>query len=286
MSDDTTVSRRLAPGSRVADTLRDDYQISLLVEEVLEDVQTGFQHIQIVRTAYFGKALLLDGIIQLTERDNAAYHEMITHPAILAKGDARRVLIVGGGDGGTLQQVLKHSSVEQAVVCELDRGVVELCEKHFPAFEKPFQNPRSQLVIEDAFDYLQRPDSKFDVIMADTTDPIGEAEKLFSPEFYRLMANALTPGGVVVTQCEQMYFNTDLIQEMVGIGRSLKKHAGYFYTLVPTYPGGSIGFLYMSDTHWSEGFGRAYPEGLQYFNAGVHQAAFALPEFLKQALGE
>src|SRR5688572_19389505 len=99
-SDDRLAHSRLQAGSRVADTLRDDYQISLLIEEVLEDEQTGFQHIQIVRTAYFGKALLLDGIIQLTERDNAAYHEMITHPAILAKGDARRVLIVGGGDGG------------------------------------------------------------------------------------------------------------------------------------------------------------------------------------------
>jgi spermidine synthase len=268
----------------LTDELLDFYRISILAEDILVDEHTGFQHLQIAQTKFFGRALILDGIIQLTERDNPAYHEMIVHVPMLAVDDPKRVLIVGGGDGGALREVLRHPGVERAVVCELDRRVVEVCAEHFPGFGRPLDDPRAELVIEDAFDYLQRPDQRFDVIIADTTDPIGEAEKLFSPEFYRLMADALTPGGAITTQCEQMYFHTDLIREMVQIGRSLARHAAYYWTHVPTYPGGTIGFLYLSDTPPERGFGKAHPEGMRYFNAEMHRAAFALPEFLRQAL--
>lgn len=268
----------------LTDTLLDYYQISLLCEEMLVDEQTEFQHIQVAKTAFFGKALILDGIIQLTELDNPGYHEMLVQIPMLAVENPRQILIVGGGDGGSLQQVLKHPGVEQAVVCELDRRVVEVCQEHFPQFGRPYDDPRAELVIEDAFTYLQHADRQFDVIIADTTDPIGEAEKLFSPEFYRLMASVLAPGGAVTTQCEQMYFNTGLIKQMIGIARELKRYATYYYTLVPTYPGGSIGFLYMSDTHWESGFGKPMPAGLRYLNPEVQRAAFALPEFLRLAL--
>jgi len=209
---------------------------------------------------------------------------MIVHVPMVAFGEPKRVLIVGGGDGGSLQQVLKHPSVEKAVVCELDRRVVELSNQYFPDFGRPYDDPRAELVIQDAFDYLQQRDSKFDVIVADTTDPIGEAEKLFSAEFYRLMSNALTPGGVITTQCEQIYFDTGLIKEMLTLGRRLRKHSAYYYTHVPTYPGGSIGFVYISDTPYQDGFGRALPDGLKYLTPEIHQAAFALPQFLKDAL--
>lgn len=180
------------------------YRKSLRTQEVLVDEQTEFQHLQVVQTEFFGRALILDGIIQLTERDNMGYHEMITHVPMLAHGNPKRVLIVGAGDGGSLQQVLRYPSVEEAVVCELDRRVVEVCTDYFPHFGNPFANERAKLVIQDAFDYLQLPDNKFDVIISDTTDPIGPAEKLFSDEFYHLMVNALTPNGAIATQCEQM----------------------------------------------------------------------------------
>ena len=134
------------------------------------------------------------------------------------------------------------------------------------------------------FEYLQQPKHKFDVIIADTTDPIGPAEKLFTAEFYRLMVEALTPNGIVVTQCEQMYFNLHLIKNMVDIAKGLVRYPAYYHTLVPTYPAGGIGFLYMSNSPWTTGLDKAYPGKMKYLNSDVHKAAFALPEFLKTFL--
>ncbi len=269
------------PEKWVTDYLHDFYRTSLLYQEMLLDEHTDYQHIQVVNTNFFGKVLVLDGIIQLTELDNAGYHEMIAHIPMLAHDNPKRVLIVGGGDGGTLQQVLRHTTVEQVVVCELDRRVIEVSTQFFPNFGQPFDDGRVQLIIEDAFEYLQRTDNKFDVIIADTTDPIGTAEKLFSAEFYALMAKALTHNGVIVTQCEQMYFDLQLIKHMMDIAKGLVDHPAYYYTIVPTYPGGGIGFLYMSDSPWQKGLGKPYPGKMRYLNRDVHERAFALPEFLR-----
>ncbi|MFN7035255.1 MAG: polyamine aminopropyltransferase [Bellilinea sp.] len=260
------------------------YRKSLRVKAILEDEQTPYQHVQVLDTEFFGKTLILDNIIQLTERDNAGYHEMIAHVPMLAQGAPRRVLIVGGGDGGSLQQVLKHSSVEEAVVCELDRRVVEVSRKHFTQFGDPWSDPRAKLVIQDAFTYLEGGREKFDVIISDTTDPIGMAERLFSEEFYRLMAAALNPGGAIATQCEQPFFDTALIREIYSFAKTLTRHPAYYYAHIPTYPGGGIGFMYLSDTPWQEGLNRPYPQGLNYLNREVHQAAFALPEFFRREL--
>ncbi len=272
------------PKKWITDRLHDFYRISLLYQEVLFDEYTNYQHIQIVSTNFFGKVLLLDGIIQLTELDNAGYHEMIAHIPILAHDNPKQVLIVGGGDGGTLQQVLWHATVEQVVVCELDLRIVEVCKQFFPNFGKLFDDDRVQLIIQDAFEYLQVTGRKFDIIIADTTDPIGEAEKLFAVEFYELMVKALTYNGVIVTQCEQMYFDLQLIKRMMDIARRLVQHPAYYHTLVPTYPGGGIGFLYMSNSPWEKGLDKPYPGQMSYLNRDIHQAAFALPEFLRDII--
>ncbi|MCX8024835.1 MAG: hypothetical protein N3A60_06505, partial [Thermanaerothrix sp.] len=163
----------------ITEQLHSFYRQSLRIKKVLVDEQTPYQHLQVVEAEFFGKVLILDGIIQLTEYDNAGYHEMITHVPMLAVDNPRTVLIVGGGDGGSLQQVLRYPSVERAVVCELDRRVVEVCREHFPAFGDPYRDPRAEVVFQDAFTYLENPPYKFDVIVSDTTDPIGPAEKLF-----------------------------------------------------------------------------------------------------------
>lgn len=268
----------------VSDELHNFYRISLRYRSVLLDEQTEFQHIRLFNTPFFGNVLLLDGVIQLTEADNAAYHEMIVHIPMLAHPHPRRILIVGGGDGGALQQVLRHPSVEEVVVCELDRRVVEVCAEFFPAFGRPFDDSRAHLVIEDAFTYLQRVEATFDLIIADTTDPIGQAEKLFSAPFYALMRKALSPDGIIVTQCEQMYFDADLIKDMMDVARTLARCPAYYHTHVPTYPGGGIGFLYISDTPWQNGLGKPYPGPMTYLNPQIHQAAFALPEFLRRQL--
>jgi len=260
------------------------YRKALCVKAILEDEQTPYQHLQVLDTEFFGKTLILDDIIQLTERDNAGYHEMITHIPMLAQGAPRRVLIVGGGDGGSLQQVLKHTSVQEAVVCELDRRVVEVSRKYFTQFGDPWSDPRARLVIQDAFTFLEGGREKFDVIISDTTDPIGMAERLFSEEFYRLMTAALNPGGAIATQCEQPFFDTALIREIYSFARTLTRQPAYYYAHIPTYPGGGIGFMYLSDVPWQEGLKRKYPQGLNYLNREVHQAAFALPEFFRREL--
>ena len=270
----------------ISDELHDFYRISLRYQTVLHEEQTEFQHIRLLETPFFGKVLLLDGVIQLTEMDNAAYHELITHVPLLAHRRPRRVLIVGGGDGGSLQQVLRYSAVEEVVVCELDRRVVEICAEFFPAFGRPFQDSRVRLIVEDAFTYLERVEAPFDLIIADTTDPIGQAEKLFSLPFYELMHRALAPEGIIVTQCEQMYFDAALIKQMMAIADRLARCPAYYHTLVPTYPGGGIGFLYISDTPWQNGLGQPYPGPMTYLNPQIHQAAFALPEFLRRQLEE
>jgi spermidine synthase len=230
--------------------------------------------------------MILDGIIQLTERDNMGYHEMIVHVPMLAVGQPRRVLIVGGGDGGSLQQVLRYPSVEEAVVCELDQRVVDLSREHFAAsFGDPWADPRTKLLVRDAFGYLEENPGQFDVIISDTTDPIGMAERLFSDEFYKLMVRALVPSGAAATQCEQPFFDTELIKQIYKSAKALTRNPAYYYANIPTYPGGGIGFMYVSDTPWENGLQTPYPPGEnKYLNPDIHKAAFALPEFFRKEL--
>ncbi|MDL1940724.1 polyamine aminopropyltransferase [Chloroflexi bacterium CFX2] len=264
------------------------YRKGLRVKKILADETTRFQHVQLVETEFFGNAMILDGIIQLTERDNMGYHEMIVHVPMLAVGKLRRVLIVGGGDGGSLQQVLRYPSVEEAVVCELDQRVVELSREHFAAsFGDPWADPRAKLILRDAFGYLEENPGQFDVIISDTTDPIGMAERLFSDEFYKLMVRALAPGGAAATQCEQPFFDMELIKSIYQSAKALTKNPAYYYANIPTYPGGGIGFMYVSDTPWENGLKTPYPPGEnKYLNPEIHKAAFALPEFFRKELYE
>jgi spermidine synthase len=261
------------------------YRKSLHFSEKLADEQSEYQHIEIYRSDFFGKVLVLDGIIQLTELDNMGYHEMITHVPLLAVGAPKRVLIVGGGDGGSLQQVLRYPSVEEAVVCELDPQVVELSRRHLTFFGDPWSDPRARLIVQDAFQYLRDQAGCFDAIISDTTDPIGMAERLFSEEFYQLMWRALTPGGAISTQCEQMFFDGGLIRDIYTFAKRLGQNPAYYHALIPTYPGGGIGFMYVSDIPWTQGMMTPYPPGqMNYLNPEIHRAAFALPEFFRRTL--
>lgn len=261
------------------------YRKGLRVKKILADEQTQFQHLQIVETEFFGKAMILDGIIQLTERDNSGYHEMIVHVPMLAVGKPKRVLIVGGGDGGSLQQVLRYPSVEETVVCELDQRVVDLSREHFASFGDPWIDPRAKLLVRDAFGFLEENPGQFDVIISDTTDPIGMAERLFSDEFYKLMVRALTPNGSAATQCEQPFFDSGLIKQVYKSAKALTKNPAYYYANVPTYPGGGIGFMYVSNIPWENGLKTPLPPGVNnYINPDVYKAAFALPEFFRKEL--
>ena len=262
------------------------YRKGIRIKRILADEQTQYQHLQVVETEFFGNAMILDGIIQLTERDNMGYHEMIAHVPMLAVGKPKRVLIVGGGDGGSLQQALRYDSMEEAVVCELDQRVVDLSREHFAAsFGDPWADSRARLIVRDAFAFLEENPGQFDVIISDTTDPIGMAERLFSDEFQKLVARALVPGGAAATQCEQPFFDTELIKQIYKSAQEKVTPPAYYYATIPTYPGGGIGFMYISDTPWENGLKTPYPPGEnKYINPAVHEAAFALPEFFRKEL--
>jgi len=262
------------------------YRKGIRIKKILADEQTQYQHLQVVETEFFGNAMILDGIIQLTERDNMGYHEMIVHVPMLAVENPKKVLIVGGGDGAALKQVLRYKSVEQVVTCELDQRVVDLSREHFSAsIGDPWVDSRSQLLVRDAFGYLEENPGQFDVIISDTTDPIGMAERLFSDEFYKLVVRALAPGGAAATQCEQPFFDRELIKTIYQSAKQLTKNPAYFYANIPTYPGGGIGFMYVSNTPWENGLNKPYPPGQnEYINPEIHKGAFALPEFFMKEL--
>lgn len=272
-------------GHWFSEELHPYYRKSLKIDKVLFEGNSDFQHVQVFDTAFFGKALILDGIIQLTERDNMGYHEMITHVPLLAVDDPKNVLIIGGGDGGSLRQVLRYPSVKRAVMCELDQMVVDVSREFFPKFGDPLSDPRSELVIRDAFEYLAENKNQFDVIISDTTDPIGMAERLFGEEFYDLMVGALRSGGAIATQCEQPYFDTDLIVRIYEHAKTKFSNPAYYYANIPTYPGGGIGFMYSSDMAWQNGLSKPYPPGTnEYINPEIHSGAFGLPEFFRKQL--
>jgi len=264
--------------------LFDFYRTSLRFEKILYEESSKFQDIIVAKSEFFGNILLLDGVIQLTQLDNSGYHEMMSHIPLMAHENPKRVLVVGGGDGGILTQVLKHESVEKAVLCEIDEKVIEVCQKHFPEFNQAFVDDRVEVVIKDAFDFLKEGGEAFDVIISDTPDPVGVAEKLFSEEFISMMNNSLLENGIITMQCENMYFFGEIIKNLYQLATTLTDNPAYYHSWIPTYPGGVIGFLYMSNSHWKNGLNKPYPRNLEYLNSETHQAAFAIPQRFKKEL--
>jgi spermidine synthase len=261
-------------------------RISLNVRKVLADEKSDYQHIQVLETEKFGRVLVLDGIIQITEFDHAAYHEMMVHVPTLSVKNPRRALIVGGGDGAALKELLRYPCIEEVVVCELDKRVIEICSKFFPSFASAWDDKRVKVKIGDAFEYLEKsPESSFDVILSDSTDPIGPAENLFSEKFYSLIVRALTPEGAAACQCDQPDFNPEIVSRLYRIAKELVKHPAYYWALMPSFIGGAIGMIYLSNHPWQDGLNKPYPPGEnRYLNEETHKAAFALPEHFKKAL--
>ncbi|MCW9046353.1 MAG: polyamine aminopropyltransferase [Alphaproteobacteria bacterium] len=251
--------------------------------------KTEFQDLVIFETPTFGRVLALDGVIQTTEKDEFIYHEMMAHVPIIAHGNAKNVLIIGGGDGGVLREVLKHPLVSPTMV-ELDRSVVDLCIEYMPSLsDGAFENPRTELLITDGIKFVAETDRQFDVIIVDSTDPIGPGEVLFTEAFYKDCKRCLGNNGILITQNGVPIFQPD---EVTTTFRRLSPHfkdASFFVAPIPTYVGGymTLGWATMNKTlrqHSTEILEeRVVPLSLQtkYYNAAVHNAAFALPEYIK-----
>lgn len=274
------------------ETLHADYAQSLRIDRLLYDSETEHQRLRVFENPTFGRVLTLDGVVQTTEGDNAIYHEMLTHVPILAHGAARRVLIVGGGDGGMAREVLRHASVEHVTMVEIDAGVVEFSKEYLPNLSQgAFDDPRLDLVIADGADFMKTTAGGFDVIIVDSTDPIGPGEVLFTDTFYGHAKRALAPNGILVTQNGVPFMQPEELTNTMRAFRALFADATCYLATVPTYAGGPMAFGWGTDGDARETpldvlTGRFDAAGLTpfYYTPAVHRAAFALPGYVQRLI--
>jgi spermidine synthase len=261
---------------------------SLEVTEKLHEEQSDFQTIEIYQTRHWGKLMVLDGCYMVTDKDNFLYHEMMTHPALFTHPDPKKVLVIGGGDCGTLREVLRHPNVEQVWQVEIDERVTRLSEIHFPSLCEANDDPRASLLFEDGIAWIKNcVPGELDLIIVDSTDPVGPAAGLFNREFFGHCLRALGDGGLLVQQSESPLFNSDnLIAEMIGE----LKAAGFesHHTLPfpqPIYPSGwwscTMASKGLTVTDFREQDARARVFDTRYYNSDIHRAALAVPEFMK-----
>jgi len=239
--------------------------------------------------------LVLDGIIQTTEADEFVYHEMLTHVPMFGCANPRRVMIVGGGDGGILREVLKHD-IEHVDMVEIDRTVVDYCIEHMPTLNnagKIYADPRASLVIEDAFEFIKREKNRYDVILVDSTDPVGAAEVLFSETFYHLCRSALNPGGVLALQDGVPFLQPEEAKGSMKLLRSLGLLARCYAIAVPTYYGGNMALGYASDdvavmTPQLETVRARFEKSgmtTRHYTPELHVASFVLPRWMQENTG-
>ncbi|VFQ93161.1 unnamed protein product [Cuscuta campestris] len=270
---------------------------SLKVESVLFKGKSDFQDVLVFQSSTYGKVLVLDGVIQLTERDECAYQEMIAHLPLCSIQNPKKVLVIGGGDGGVLREVSRHSSVEQIDICEIDKMVVDVSKQFFPDVAVGYEDPRVNLHIGDGVEFLKNAaEGTYDAIIVDSSDPIGPAKELFEKPFFQLVARALRPGGVVCTQAESIWLHMHIIEDIVTNCRQIfKGSVNYAWTTVPTYPSGVMGFMLCSTEGPTGDF--KHPINpidhlndaeakvpLKFYNSEIHSAAFCLPSFAKKVI--
>ncbi len=263
--------------------------LTFQVDANLYQEKSPYQILDIVQTPDFGLMMLLDGVIMVTERDEFVYHEMLSHPALFTHPNPQKVLIIGGGDGGTLRQVLRHPGVEKAVLVEIDEMVVNASRRFFPILAEAFDNPKAEVRIEDGIAFLKRSEDEFDVILIDSTDPVGPAEGLFQREFYADCHNALKADGILTIQSESPW----IPELQTVISRAYRDLASLFPIVMPytasiqTYQAGLWLFQMASKKHHPlddipapryDGF------DFSYYNSGLHKGCFALPQFVRDLL--
>ena len=266
--------------------------IGFRIEQRLHAEQTPFQAIEIYESTDWGNVMVIDGCMMVTTRDNFLYHEMMSHPALFTHPRAKRVVIIGGGDCGTLREVLKHDEVESAIQVEIDERVTRLAERYFPELCASNNDPRAQLLFIDGIKWMAEcePES-LDVVIVDSTDPIGPAEGLFNEAFYVSCLKALRQGGILVQQSESPLAHLPLLKSM----RNAMKGAGFHALRTLTFPQPCYPTGWWSATLARKGIdlstfrerGAATKTfATRYYNAEMHKAALAMPEFLREALGE
>jgi spermidine synthase len=263
---------------------------SLKIKQKVHEEQSKFQHLEIYETETFGNLMVIDGCTMVSTRDNFFYHEMMSHPVLFTHPKPKRIWIIGGGDCGTLREVLKHPSVEQAVQIDIDERVTRLAEIYFPELCESNNDPRAELKFIDGIKWVKdaAPDS-VDIIIVDSTDPVGPALGLFSEDFYRDCFNCLSENGMIVQQSESALYNMKLIGEMRNaMSTSGFNHLQTLFFPQCLYPSGwwSSTIASKADlTIFREHDSASKPFETVYYNVDIHKASLAQPEFFKKAFG-
>ncbi len=263
----------------------DRASLGLKVKQKLHEEQSSFQKIEVYETEFFGNLLTLDGLVMLTEKDEFVYHEMITHMPLCTLENPEKVLVVGGGDGGAIREILKHSSVKEAILCEIDERVVRVCQKYFPGTSCELENGKVTLAFEDGFKFLGNYENYFDLIITDSSDPVGPGVALFKEDYFKLVKKALKPDGIMVSQSESPWYYEETMNSMTLAMSNVFKHVETYIALVTLYPSGFWTITAASDTHSLHNFNHKKSTEIsktcKYYNPELHKGSLALPNFVK-----
>lgn len=260
------------------------FGITAKVTTGLHSEQTDFQKLDMIQTEEFGNMLVLDGMVMTTEKDEFVYHEMIVHVPLFTHPNPKKVLVVGGGDGGTIREVLKHPSVEKVVQVEIDNKVVEYSKQYLPEISCEYGNPRAELIIGDGFMHILNSENEYDVILVDSTEPVGPAANLFTKGFYAGIAKALKQDGIFVAQTDNPWFKADLIRNAVRDTKEIFPVARLYTCNIPTYPSGMWTFTIGSKTYdpLQVETSRFFEIDTKYYTPELHKASFCLPKFVEE----
>lgn len=270
-----------------------DIETHYRIESILYENSSEFQHMKVVESSLYGRMLLLDGVVQATEKDEFIYHEMMSHIPLLSHPNPEKVLVIGGGDGGILREVLKHSSVKKATVVEIDPAVINICKEHMPTISKgAFNDKRANLVIADGASFVKETNEKYDVVIVDSSDPIGPATVLFSKEFYGDIHGIVSEDGIMVCQTGSLHMQPDEQRDSFILLKDIFQIVRPYLFAIPTYIGGFFSAMFCSDkidprkTDISSVEKKMALAGIEtgYYNPGIHLGAFYVPGFLNERL--
>lgn len=268
-----------------------DTKTQIKIKNRLHTEQSPFQKIDIFETTRLGRMLTLDDVIMCTEYDEMAYHEMIVHVPMFAHKNPEKVLVIGGGDGATVREVLKHPGLKHVDMCEIDERVVRVSQQYLPSLASKLGHPKAALHFKDGIQWVKDRKNEYDVILVDSSDPVGLATVLFTEEFFGYCYDSLKEDGILVNQAENFYMHRPLIKRMLGFGANLFPISSYYFTIVPTYPGGQIGFTFFSKKYTPFENLKARTSGdlsgfeFRYWTPEIHRSAFQLPRFVRDDFG-
>lgn len=263
--------------------------LTLKVERIIESKKSEFQRIDIIENKDFGKLLVLYGSLMICDNDNNSYNEMISHVPLLVHPSPKEVLIIGGGDCGTLTETMKHPEVEKCTMCEIDKMVVETVRVHFPYLTVGLDDPRAKVIYQDGKVFIEKGAERYDVIILDLSDPVGPAAELFQKTFYQKVFDRLADDGILVAQTESPFYNQKTVKAIFRNLREIFPIVKMYTCFMPIYPSGLWSFAFCSKKYdpIADFDHKRYSRlnmRTRYYNAETHKAAFALPEYIKELL--